>query len=242
MSIQTTVAGAQVCGAGTRFPRIYVVIAAYNESKIIRSVAGKLRLRYENVVVVDDGSRDGTAECLAGTDVHVLRHVVNRGQGAALQTGIAFALMHRAEIIVTFDADGQHDEGDIERLIEPIVNGECDVVLGSRFLGRAIDIPPRRLALLKAAILFTRLVSRIQVSDAHNGLRAFSRHAAQSMNITLDRMGHASEILDQIQEASLRFREVPVTIRYTQYSLAHGQSSWNALAIVSQILLKKLSR
>jgi len=105
-----------------------------------------------------------------------------------------------------------------------------------------VDIPMRRLLVLKAGILFTRVVSRLRLSDTHNGLRAFSRRAAESIHITIDRMGHASEILDQVREHGLRYCEVPVTVTYSQYSLERGQSSWNALVIGSQILLKKVLR
>src|SRR5215510_4889054 len=146
-------------------PGIFIVVAAYNEAAIIRSVATRLLSLYSHVVVVDDGSTDGTRDSLAGTGVYVLRHIINRGQGAALQTGIAFALNQGADIVVTFDADGQHDEREIESLVEPILSNECDVTLGSRFLGRAVDIPLSRLLLLKTGTLFTRLVSRIRISD-----------------------------------------------------------------------------
>ena len=223
-------------------PRIFVVIAAYNEATTIQAVVARLLLHYPNVVVVDDGSSDETSRCLAGTHAHVLRHVVNRGQGAALQTGMSFALAQGADIVITFDADGQHHEHDIAALVEPILAGQCDVSLGSRFMGRAANMPLTRWLVLKAAVVFTRMISRIEVSDAHNGLRAFSRRAAQSFQITIDRMGHASELLDQIKSAGWSFREVPVTITYSTYSVARGQSSWNAVVIGTQMLLKKLSR
>jgi glycosyltransferase involved in cell wall biosynthesis len=223
-------------------PRVFIVLAAYNESSIVRSVVTRLRQRYAHVVVVDDGSTDGTTGCLPGTGVYLLKHTINRGQGAALQTGITFALTRAADIVVTFDADGQHDEQEIEAMIGPIVLGQCDVTLGSRFLGRAIALPTARLLVLKMGILFTRLVTRIRVTDTHNGLRAFSRKAAEGLKITADRMGHASEILEQIKIAGWRFCEVPVTITYSQYSLTHGQSSWNAIALAAQLLFKKVSQ
>jgi glycosyltransferase involved in cell wall biosynthesis len=228
--------------SANRNPRIFIVVPAYNEARMIGSVAARLLRICPNVVVVDDGSRDDTAGQLAGTSAYWLRHPINRGQGAALQTGIEFALRKGAEIVVTFDADGQHDENDIERMVAPIARGECDVTLGSRFLGAAQNMPLSRKIVLKLGILFTRVVSRIQVSDTHNGLRAFSRSAALGLRIRLDRMGHASEILDQIQEHRWRFQEVPVTIHYSAYSLARGQSSWNALTIGFQVLFRKLSK
>ncbi|MBV7327894.1 glycosyltransferase family 2 protein [Chloroflexi bacterium TSY] len=219
--------------------KIFIVIAAYNESKSIHRVLNQLLKQYTNIVVVDDGSADDTATIVAKLPVYLLRHSINRGQGASLQTGICFALENEADIIVTFDADGQHDVQDISELIAPIMNDECDIALGSRFLGEAHNIPLLRKLMLKAGIVFTRLVSNIQITDVHNGLRALSRQAASNIHITMDRMAHASEILDQIHLAQLRYKEVPVNIYYSEYSLEKGQSSWNALRIATQILINR---
>jgi polyprenyl-phospho-N-acetylgalactosaminyl synthase len=221
-------------------PRVFVVIAAYNESAAIRRVTDQVVARYPYTVVVDDGSTDNTSAHLVGSNVFLLRHMINRGQGAALQTGIQFSLLHGADIIVTFDADGQHDVGDISALVEPILRGECDVTFGSRFLGHAHNIPFSREITLKAGVLFTRLVSRVSVTDIHNGLRAFSRQAASSLRIRMDRMAHASEVLDQVKVAGWRYREVRVNIYYSDESLRKGQSSWSALKIASQLLLKRI--
>jgi glycosyltransferase involved in cell wall biosynthesis len=219
---------------------IFIVIPAYNESAIITSVIDPILKIYKNVVVVDDGSKDGTSLLLKSSRVFLLRHIINRGQGAALQTGIQFSLLQGADIIVTFDADGQHNESDIRSLIEPILKGECDVTLGSRFLGQAHGIPISRRYVLRIGILFTRIVSHIRISDIHNGLRAFSRQAARSLCISMDRMAHASEILDQIQKSGWRYKEVPVNVYYSRYSLTKGQSSWSALKIALQVLTKKI--
>jgi glycosyltransferase involved in cell wall biosynthesis len=172
----------------------------------------------------------------------VLRHVVNRGQGAALQTGIQFALLRGAGVVVTFDADGQHRVQDVESMVAPILRGECEITLGSRFLGGTEDIPASRRRMLRLAVLFTRIVNRVNVTDAHNGLRAFSRRAAEQINITLDRMAHASELIDQIRASGLGFREVPVQIRYTDYSIDKGQRSGNAIRIVLNYLLGRVLR
>lgn len=220
-------------------PSIYIVVPAYNESKSIRSVVQSLLEVYPNVVVVDDGSTDGTSTTIADYPVTLLRHMINLGQGAALQTGIHYAIERGADLIVTFDADGQHDVADIQALLTPILSGECDLTLGSRFLGKAHNIPISRKFLLRVGILFTQVFSKIKVSDVHNGLRAFSRKAALSIHIRMDRMGHASEILDQAYQAELRIREVPVNIYYSPYSLNKGQSSWNAIRTAAEILLEK---
>ncbi len=222
--------------------RIFIVIAAYNESSTARHVVKRLLPEYPSIVVVDDGSTDDTHRQLEDLDLFLLRHIVNRGQGASLQTGIRFALEKDAEVIVTFDADGQHDPKDIEALVEPILRGDCDVCLGSRFLGRAHNIPLFRRLTLKAGIAFTRVVSGVRVTDVHNGLRAFSREAAQSICITMDRMAHASEVLDQIKQKKLRFEEVPVHVLYSRRSLEKGQSSWNAFKIAFDLFYKKLTK
>lgn len=231
-----------VCLRGLVAGEIFIVIAAFNEAPVIRRVVEEIRAGYPNVVVVDDGSRDRTAEQLEGTGALVVRHSINRGQGAALQTGIEFALRRGAEIIVTFDADGQHMVEDIAAMTEPVRSGDCDVVLGSRFLGSTEGLPFSRRLVLKAGVLFTRIVSGIRITDTHNGFRVFSRAAAGALKIQMDRMAHASEILDQIKANKLRYREAPVRIRYTEYTRQKGQSSWNAVKIAAQFLLRKASK
>ncbi len=221
-------------------PRVFVVVPAFNEAEAVReTVLGLVELD-KTVVVVDDGSADGTLDRLGDLPVHLLRHQINRGQGAALQTGITFALRRGADIVVTFDSDGQHDPADIDAVIAPVAAGECDVALGSRFLGRAVNIPGSRRLLLKLGVIFTRLVSRIRVTDVHNGLRAFSAQAASELTIAMDRMAHASEILDQVTTRGWRYTEVPVTVRYSDYSLAKGQRSSNAIRIAVQMIAGKL--
>jgi polyprenyl-phospho-N-acetylgalactosaminyl synthase len=220
---------------------VWVVIAAWCEApRLARTLSGVCDAGTRNVVVVDDGSTDGTAEVALQHPVWVVRHPFNCGQGAALQTGIDFALACGARAIVTFDADGQHPPEEISKLAAPILGGECDVVLGSRFLGTTVGMPWARRMVLKLGVLFTRVFSGIRVTDTHNGLRAFSRRAAQEIRITQNRMAHASEILDQISHLGLAYREVPVTIHYDRETLAKGQSGWNALRIVSQLFLSRL--
>ena len=219
---------------------VFVVVPAYNEGRCIERVVRDLRACYPNVVVVDDGSTDGTFEAAKRSATYVLRHVVNRGQGAALQTGLEFALACGARYVVTFDGDGQHRVEDVQVLLEPIWRGECDITLGSRFLGQAVDIPRLRRFTLRLAVLFTRVVNRAKLTDAHNGLRGFSRAAARTINITLDRMAHASELIDLVRLSGLPYREVPVQVRYTEYSIGKGQSSRGALRIIIHYLLGKV--
>lgn len=220
-------------------PQIYFVIPAYNEAACVGEVIRRVLSRYANVVLVDDGSADNTAEVSAAAGATVLRHLVNRGQGAALKTGIDYALEAGADIVVTFDSDGQHRLEDVEALIQPVLEGRCDVCLGSRFLEPGTRVPFFRWVTLKLGIVFTRVVSQIRVTDTHNGLRAFSRDAARRIQIRQDRMAHASEILDEISRLKLRFCEVPTRILYTEYSKAKGQRSSAAFRIVWDFLVGK---
>jgi glycosyltransferase involved in cell wall biosynthesis len=223
-------------------PDVWVVIPAYNEAPRLGETLASLCRSYANVVVVDDGSEDGTGDVALHHPVWLMRHLFNCGQGAALQTGIEFALARGAAILVTFDADGQHAAEDIEPVVEPVRTGRAEVVFGSRFLGRAVGLSWTRWLVLKLGVLFTRVFSRVAVTDAHNGLRALSRHAALQIRITHNRMAHASEILDQVRRRGLPFCEVPVTVRYSSATTAKGQSSWNGLKIVGQLFLGRIIR
>jgi len=219
---------------------VFVVVPAYNEAPAIGAVLHELRAVYRHVVVVDDGSTDGTQDAARPFAAYVLRHPINCGQGAALQTGIDFAILRGAEYIVTFDADGQHRVEDIAVLLSPILSGEYDITLGSRFLGSIVGIPHLRRRMLRLGVLFTRLVNGVNLTDAHNGLRAFSRRAAQRINLRLDRMAHATELIDQVRQSGLPFKEVPVQIRYTPYSLRKGQSTRGAIRIALHYLLGRV--
>ncbi len=222
--------------------QVYVVMPAYNEGECLSGVVAGVLCEYPNVVVVDDGSHDDTFHNTQRAGAKALRHVINRGQGAALQTGIEFALRRGAKYIVTFDSDGQHQVSDIAAMVTPIWRGECDVTLGSRFLGEAVNLPTSRRLILRLGVLFTRFFNNLELTDTHNGLRCFSAEAAAKLDIHLDGMAHASEIIDIIGREGLRYREVPVRIHYTEYSMAKGQSSRGAVRIVIQYLLGKAMR
>lgn len=209
---------------------IWVVIAAFNEAKVIRGVVAEVAAAGFAVAVVDDGSRDGTAAAARMPGVAVLRHVINLGQGAALQTGIDYAIRRGARHIVTFDADGQHRVEDIPALVAAL--DRADVALGSRFLGGVEGAGAARRALLRTATVVSNGMSGMKLTDAHCGLRAFRASAAPRLRITQDRMAHASELLRKIKISGLRVVEVPVTVRYTEYSLRKGQRGFAAVRIL----------
>ena len=215
---------------------VWVVIAAFNEAAVIRSVVGEVVAAGWPVVVVDDGSRDATAAAARMAGVVVLRHAINLGQGAALQTGIDYALRRGAARIVTFDADGQHRVEDIPVLLDAL--GDADIALGSRFLGSVEGASAGRRALLRTATVVSNGMSGLSLTDAHCGLRAFRASAAPRLRITQDRMAHASELLRKIKTSELRVAEVPVTIRYTDYSMRKGQRGFAAVRILFDYIFR----
>jgi glycosyltransferase involved in cell wall biosynthesis len=221
---------------------VWVVIAAYNEATVIADVVADVLAGGHGAVVVDDGSRDDTAECAERAGAAVVRHPINLGQGAALQTGIEFALARHADVIVTFDADGQHRASDIPALIAALAQHAADFALGSRFLGATVNMPASRRWLLKAASWFTRATTGLAITDSHNGLRAMTRRGASRIHLRQNRMAHASEVLHQIAASGLKYVETPVTIHYSAYSLAKGQTLFDAVLIVLDLLARRLYR
>jgi polyprenyl-phospho-N-acetylgalactosaminyl synthase len=219
---------------------VWVVIAAYNEARAIGLVlAGLAGLPYR-VLVVDDGSTDGTAHIAGHAGVEVLSHPINLGQGAALQTGIDYALLRGASHVVTFDADGQHRPEDIAALLTALAANDADFALGSRFRGGAIDLPALRRLMLRTATWFTRRTTGLDITDVHNGLRAMTRRGAGRLRLRQNRMAHASEILHQIAASGLRYVEAPVTIQYSRYSLAKGQRASEFVVILLDLFAQRL--
>jgi glycosyltransferase involved in cell wall biosynthesis len=221
---------------------LWVVIAAMNEAGRVGPVLDELVPAVPHVVVVDDGSTDLTADEVLMRPAWLLRHPANLGQGAALQTGITYALSRGATHVVTFDADGQHAAADIRALVEALNEQGTDYALGSRFLGHAENMPVTRKLLLRLAIVFTRMLSGVSLSDTHNGIRAMTRRGAERIKITFNRMEHASEIIDQIAASGLKYVEVPVHVRYTADTLLKGQRGSAALGLGIRLLLNKVTR
>lgn len=216
-----------------------VLIPAYNESAKIGKVVREVKSENFDILVVDDGSNDSTAEAARNVGAPVLIHQINRGQGAALKTGIQYALIKDYEVVVFFDADGQMKADEINKLLEPLMLEKYEVVLGSRFLGKVENIPFLKLVTLKSALFFTRLTTGLKLSDVHNGFQAWSREALLKINLTQDRQAYASEILHEIADKKLKYTEAPVTITYTPYSKRKGQSVFNAFNILWDLIIKK---
>ncbi len=221
---------------------VVIVIPAYNEERTILGVIRGLKQHgFERLIVVDDGSTDRTSELACQEGVILLRHVLNRGLGGALGTGISAALRLGAERIVTFDADGQHDPDDIPRMLEPIEKGEADVVIGSRMLDPTGMPYSRRLAnwIANVATLF---LFRGWTTDSQSGLRAFSGQAATRMRIMTSGMEVSSEIIAETVKNSLKCKEVRVKAIYTDYSLSKGQNFKLGVQTLIKLILAKLRR
>lgn len=222
---------------------VWLIIPVYNEATVIGDVVREALRTFPNIVCVDDGSKDGSADRIRTSGAHLVRHPINLGQGGALQTGIEYARTQPgAEFFVTFDADGQHRVDDVVRMIDRLRTEPIDIVVGSRFHGDTSNIPlTKRLALRTVVALSPRL-RRLKLTDAHNGLRAFNRTVAERMDIKLSGMGHASEIVEMIDRYRWRVAEEPVTIVYTEYSMAKGQSLINGVNILFDTALKTGTR
>ncbi len=226
---------------------IFVIVPAYNEEKSIgRVLRGFFETQFKDeslknmkVVVVDDGSVDNTVQIASQAGATVLRHEINRGQGAALQTGNQYALEQGASIVVHFDADGQFNPVDIESGLMTMKNKGVDVVLGSRFLDNRSKMPwSKKYLLLPISRFVNRLLTGLKLTDAHNGFRILSRKALQKINISQDRMAHNSEIVKQIKQHNLLFAEHPVEVVYTEY----GQGVGGGLKILQDLLAAKFLR
>ena len=221
--------------------RTCVVIPMYNEATVISDVVRTARERFGRVVCVDDGSSDESPVLARAAGAEVVRHPVNLGQGAALETGVRRALQDPStEYVVTFDADGQHSVDDAASMVEVAQDLGVQVVLGSRFLGNTEGASGHRRALLKMAVRFTRATTGMKVTDAHNGLRVLRRDAAQRLRFRLHGMSHASEVLSVIAKQRWSYVEHPTTVTYTDYSRAKGQRGYNALNIVFDVAVNRL--
>lgn len=233
----------RTAGAGTeRYHAVWVVVPAFNERPLIGETCRQLLLECANVVVVDDGSDDGTGTEARAAGAVVIRHALNLGQGAALQTGIDYCLSKGAPFVCTFDADGQHATSSIRDMFAALTETGADIAIGSRFAGVASNMPWGRRLLLKGAVAFTRIHSGLDVSDTHNGLRLMTAYAAERIQIEQPRMAHASEILRKIAKRGLSAVEVPTKIVYTGYSLQKGQSTFSAVKILIDLFYDAWAR
>jgi glycosyltransferase involved in cell wall biosynthesis len=219
-------------------PEIWVVIPLYNEASVIAEVIAGLRESFAHIVCVDDGSTDGSAAIAEEAGARVLRHPLNLGQGAALQTGVSYAREQPScRYIVTFDADGQHRVVDAVAMVELARSDDAAIVFGSRFLDDRTNPGALKKFVLKTAVVVTNWTTGLRLTDAHNGLRVIRVDAARGIHLQQDRMAHASEIVLQLRRTGLPWREFPVEVLYTDYSKAKGQSLLNSINILVDLIV-----
>lgn len=217
----------------------WVIIPVYNEDQVIGQVVKDLLPTFPHVVCIDDGSRDKSAAVAAAAGATVIRHPVNLGQGAGLQTGIEYVRgFTRAKYLLTFDADGQHRVEDGLAMVEQAEKENLAIVFGSRFLSSQTQVGWSKRLVLKTAARVTARRTGLQLTDAHNGLRVLRRDAFEQVNLLQNRMAHASEIVAQLARTGLSWAEHSVHIRYTDYSKAKGQSLLNSINILTELLIK----
>jgi polyprenyl-phospho-N-acetylgalactosaminyl synthase len=212
---------------------VWIVVPAFNEAGVIGDVIADLRSIFPNVVCVDDGSRDDTGDTALRAGATLVRHPVNLGQGAAIQTGVEYARRQPgAQVFATFDADGQHRVKDLVTMIDRLGAGDVDVVIGTRF-GPGVTRPPllKRIVLQTAARLSPR-GRRLGLTDTNNGLRVFNKTVADGLDITMSGMSHATEFIMLIAENHWRVAEEPVEVLYTEYSKSKGQPLLNGVNII----------
>ena len=223
------------------FSDTWLIVPCYNEGSVIFDVLSHARETFPNIVAVNDGSRDDSAAQIRAAGAHLVNHPVNLGQGAAIQTGVEYARAQPgAQFFVTFDADGQHQEKDVVRMVERLRAEPVDILVGTRFAGQDnSQVPWIKRMVLKTVVLLSPRTRKLGLTDAHNGLRAFNKRVADEMNIRMNGMSHASEIVSMIDKQGWRVDEEPVDILYTEYSMSKGQSLINGVNILADGLVAR---
>lgn len=219
--------------------KIVAVIPAYKEATQIADVLTRTRSFVDEMIVVNDGSPDETAEVALKNGARVVSHVINRGLGAAIGTGFAFAKKRGADVVITLDADGQHDPAEIPKFIEA-VKGGADVVIGSRMISRE-GMPWYRQAANLLGNISTLVLFGAYVTDSQSGFRAFSRAALNKIEIKTNRMEVSSELIAEAKHHGFKIVEVPIKAIYTDYSLSKGQSFFVGIKTLFKLILRRIT-
>lgn len=216
---------------------VWLIVPCFNEGTVIEEVLASARETFPNIVAVDDGSADDSAAAIHRAGAHLVRHPVNLGQGAAIQTGVEYARAQPgARYFVTFDADGQHQVKDVQAMVGRLRSEPIDIIVGTRFgrpRGEDDQVPLIKRLVLRTVVLLSPRTRRLGLTDAHNGLRVFNRRVAEELNLRMNGMSHASEFVELMDSHGWRVAEQPVDILYTEYSMSKGQSLLNGINILS---------
>jgi glycosyltransferase involved in cell wall biosynthesis len=222
---------------------VVILIPAYNEASVVGEVIRSIPQTVEgmpiHVVVIDDGSTDNTSEVAVEAGAKVIRHFLNMGAGGATTTGLQYARNNDFHYALTMDADGQHTVKDSQRVIKELKKGGFDVVIGSRLIN-STGMPTYRVIGNKGLNFITYLIFRTTATDTQSGLKGFNRKALEMINIKGSGMEFCSEIIWRAKQQGLVVGEIPIEAIYTDYSLAKGQSNWNAFNIIKNLIKRKL--
>jgi len=219
---------------------VFIVVPAYNEEKTVGHIIEEIASLGYHVILIDDGSRDNTYEIAKKStvkyphNIFIYEHIINRGLGAALKTGMIGALNHGAKYVVTFDADGQHAVEDIAKVCKPLKDGKVDVVIGSRPFE---DMPGSKNFANTVMNLMTRVFYRINVKDSQSGLRAFTSEVIPKLNILSKGYGVSSEFVREIRRNNLKLAEVTITTIYTPETQAKGTNAKVGIKILLKMII-----
>lgn len=219
---------------------VYLVIPAYNEEKHVKKVLYDVANLGYKIILVNDGSKDNTLKLarevqkLYPHQVFIVSHVINRGLGAALKTGMTVALKHGAQYIITFDADGQHAFEDISKVVKPLKESKADAVIGSRIFD---DMPRTKHFANDVMNILTHIFYGIKVKDSQSGLRAFSAKAAKEINVVSPGYGVSSEFIKEIKDNHIEFDEVPITTIYTDETQHKGTNAIVGIKIMFKMII-----
>jgi glycosyltransferase involved in cell wall biosynthesis len=229
---------------GDKYDDVLVVLPAYNEANHIEKVIKRIhRFGFTQIVVIDDGSIDNTAELAEAAGAKVLRHIINRGPGAATETGFNFVRNHpQYKYCVTIDADEQHHPKDLSHLIEVLIEHNADMVIGNRFMKGTNNIPIIRVIYNGIANLMTYIFADSWVSDTQSGLKAFKRSALEKIKIKTNGYEFCSELIIKAQSHKLKIIETPITVFYTDMSMKKGQSLGNGFKTVVNLIQSRFFR
>lgn len=221
--------------------KVSIVIPCYNEEKVIKKVIKDIKNEgWKNIIVVDDGSTDNTLQKAKEEKVFALRHVINRGKGAAVKTGLEFAKTKDADIVVTIDGDGQNNPKEIKKMVKKIEEG-FDVVMGTRFKKKKNKIPTFNKLANRFANIFIFIVYGIMVSDSQSGFRAYGKKALKLLDLKMDRYEFDSEVIREIARNKLKYTEIPIDVFYTNYSKSKKQKQnlVNGIKTMIRIILSQ---
>ena len=215
--------------------KITIGIPAYNEEKNIASIITKLKNITDSIIVCDDGSSDMTSEISKNLGAIVISHKKNMGYGAAIRTIFQKSVELDSDILVTFDADGQHRIDDVNKILQPLENNEADIVIGSRFLDNESKVPNYRKIGIKVITQVTNASLKKKLTDSQSGFRAYNKQALTQISPSEMGMGISTEILIKASNKGLRIAEIPITILYHDDASTHNPVSHGTSVLVSTI-------